>query len=507
MKISLISPYTVIMAYGLRTISASLKREGHDVKLIFLPTRSGVPYGENVFGELAELAGDSRLIGISLTTNLFEKAVSLTQKLKQSCRAPVIWGGTHATARPEECLNYADLVCLGEGEETVPRLAAMISGGESFLDLPGIWLRDKGGIIKNKLPPLIQDLDSIPYPDYDLQTHYLLHDGHIRPMTLDLLKMQLRGDYLAHPTRGCPNGCTYCHNNMLNRLYPAPQKTFRKRSVDNIIGELVLAKKKLPFTDHITFDDDMFFSLSAGEIALFSEKSRPEVGLPLQIRGGSPGTVTREKLSSLTAAGLTGLDVGIETASERGRKTYKRPYSNRQTEDCVRIVNEFADKIPLPRYDIIIGSPWETEEDRLEMLLLVAKFPAPYQLNWFRLIFYPGTELHAKALEEGLIKDELNEVYRGSFNVHVDGTSGKLLNETYLNNLLYLQHVYAVHGRNIPLQTLLRLLDRKAHPLRSRLLYFLMRLKAGLLLKRDVLRRAAAEIKGKSAELEHYELD
>lgn len=63
-------------------------------------------------------------------TNFFDNAVQITKKLKANLDVPVMWGGVHPTMRPSECLDYADIVCIGEGEETLREVAATMESGE-----------------------------------------------------------------------------------------------------------------------------------------------------------------------------------------------------------------------------------------------------------------------------------------------------------------------------------------------------------------------------------------
>ena len=89
-----------------------LKREGHEVRLVFLTGEGSLP--ESVLVDLEDVTDGADLIGVSLMTLHFHRAVQVTERLKGSC--PIIWGGIHPTVRPEECLEYADIVCIGEGE-------------------------------------------------------------------------------------------------------------------------------------------------------------------------------------------------------------------------------------------------------------------------------------------------------------------------------------------------------------------------------------------------------
>jgi len=112
MKISLISVVPSIHDYGMRTISACLKNAGHDVKLIFLLKEFHKKYSETTMNDLVKLTKGSDLAGISLMTNFWDHAIQVTQKLKNNYDFPILWGGIHPTIRPQECLDYADMVCV-----------------------------------------------------------------------------------------------------------------------------------------------------------------------------------------------------------------------------------------------------------------------------------------------------------------------------------------------------------------------------------------------------------
>ena len=132
MKISLISIFPDIQCYGIRTLSACLKKEGHEVDLFFLAKQYWEKYDEQTMDELAKLTEKSDLIGISLMTNFFDNAVQVTQRLKKSSDAPIMWGGVHPTVRPEECLDYADMVAIGESEQAVVEVTRKIQNKQYY---------------------------------------------------------------------------------------------------------------------------------------------------------------------------------------------------------------------------------------------------------------------------------------------------------------------------------------------------------------------------------------
>ena len=445
MKISLISMFPCVHDFGLRSISACLKQAGHDVNLFFLMQEFHDKYSETAMNNLVKLTKGSDLAGISVMTNFFDNAIQITQKLKNNYDFPILWGGIHPTIRPEESLDYADMVCIGEGEETIVELADKIQNKQYYYDIKGMGFNDKGKKIVNGLRPLpgsknaaiIKSLDQIPFQDYDYKSHFILKGENIVKMDQEIME-QCSVTYQTFPTRGCPYKCTYCINNIYHEMYPH-QKPIRKRSVDNIIGELLEVKSKLPFIEIILFDDDAFFLMSVDEIKEFSKRYKEQIGLPLWITGATPSTLTREKLSPLVDAGLIEMRMGMQSVAENAKKLYGRPHSNRQVENAIRMVNEYRDQVKAG-YDIILDNPWETDEDLIETLMFLSKLPTPFQLSIYSLIYYPETDLYRKAKKEGVIKDDLNDVYRK----HLQGCTN-----THLNKLVSLLNDYAMIGIGI----------------------------------------------------------
>ncbi len=471
MNITLLCPYH-IQGFGIRTLSSCLKKEGHNVKLVFLLEHFLNNYNDKNLENIINLCRGSDLVGISVMTHFFDTAVKITEELKKKLKIPILWGGIHPSIRPEECLDYADMVCLGEAEETIIELTEKIKLKKNFYSTKGMWLKKGEEIIKNQLRPLIYDLDSIPFQDIDYKNHYVLTKGQIIKINEKGLIGYMKGEtktgnvYITMATRGCPFSCTYCYNNVFNKIYSG-HKIVRKRSVSNIIKELIEMRIKLPFVDYIKFDDDSFFFYNLEEMKDFCEKYKENIGLPLIITGATPLTLTREKFLLLLDAGLMSIRIGIQTGSERVRREiYKRYYSNQQIENSVRMINEFKDKINLPSYDIILDNPWESDEDLVESLIFLSKLPAPYTLNIFSLVFFPETELYHKAKEEGIMTNDLNEVYR---RYYYD------CKKTYLNKLFFLLDLYTTEGGRVSPKTMFLLTNKRLRKTGlSYLLYYLL---------------------------------
>jgi len=411
MNICLVSPFEGDNAIGIRILSSCLKQRGHNTQIVFLPNCVDALFNGTAFDELLHVLKSSGLIGISVQAHVFDKAARLTQALKEKTCIPIIWGGIHATTVPMECLEHADMVCIGEGELALVELADKMGAGEDFSSIQNIWFKDNGRITKNKLRPLIDNLDSIPFPDYDCENHYIQLDDEIKRLTkktTPIWSWHGKLVYVVLPSRGCPFGCTYCCNNVLNRLY-AGQKVFRKRSPGNIIKELIYVTKLLPQIEFFVFEDDAFFLYTVEEVKEFSAEYKRAVNMPFRIGGATPLTITEEKLAYLVDAGLQGIRIGIQTGSSRIKGLYKRSYNNDQVVHSASIIDNFRGKIKMPEWDIIVDNPWEREEDFVETLKLLTKLPVPFELRIFSLNFYPGTELFDMAIKDGIVFEEATQ--------------------------------------------------------------------------------------------------
>jgi radical SAM superfamily enzyme YgiQ (UPF0313 family) len=431
MKTTLISPYPDITAFGLRTISAYLKMHGHKTQMIFLPDPYGDDlihgvnrYDDQVLNELITLCEESDLIGITMMTNFFDGAVQITKKLKSKLTIPIIWGGVHPTVRPNESLEYADMVCIGDGEDAILELANKIENGENYSDTKNIWIKSDGEIIRNILRPLTKDLDIFPAPDYTLDDHHILLDGHITSLTPEKMKFLLeRGTVSAYlknigyqtmTGRGCPHRCAYCINDAIRNLYPG-KGYLRWRSIAHVMEEFLWVKEHMPYIGYMWISDDAFFGRSLKSIREFCSEYKKRIRLPFSVLA-SPLTVTEEKMELLIDAGLIYVQMGIETGSSKIQELFNREnMSNEKMMRAISMINKYKANMFPPSYDFILDVPYETDDDKIESLRFISNIPKPYHLQPFSLVLYPGTKLYQMAKIDGFIEDERRQIYSKSY--------------------------------------------------------------------------------------------
>ena len=469
MHVTLVSPYPDITNYGLRTLSAVLKQAGHQVRFICMPDFAGdgefthvrmseERYPAKIMEQFVELTKDTDLLGVTLMTHYFDTAKQLTKAARDANGTPSVWGGFHPSVRPDECAKHAEYVAIGDAEDLILKLCDRLQNGQEhdLGDIKGLVWRKGDKVIRNVSGSLEQDLDQYPFPDFSLDDHHILFEGEILPLTSDLLRRYLHNGtvsrmfgkigYQTMTGRGCPHACTYCGNSFYRDLYKR-QRYVRYRSVENVIQELELAKQAYPFINFVWFSDDSFFGRPLPDMLHFAEQYKKRVGDPFYLLG-SPGTITEEKYAALVDAGLHCTQMGIEHGSKRIQKLMKRStMGNDKVLRSAEILTKYADRTAPPQYDIIYDLPYETLDDKLDTLRLVAELPKPYRLQAFSVIFYPGTSLHTLAMRDGLVQDEKDEIYDKMYFEK---------NDTYTNVLLYL----AKSGR-FPSSLLKVLIDKR----------------------------------------------
>jgi radical SAM superfamily enzyme YgiQ (UPF0313 family) len=425
---------------ALRALSSYVKNRGHSSRVIFLPRRYSEGWGESIsyrfpysartLEQVAKLCANSDIVGLSLMSCHFDNAVYLTEYLKKTINKPVIWGGVHPTIKPMECLNYADMVCVGEGELVLSALLERLGNGSTIEDVSVSGLITRAN---NKFSAAnrLCNLDELGYPDFDMANQFVLYDGNVVPLNGEIYARYMNYSYRTTVCRGCLHDCSYCCNNVFKKLNTGKSPPIRWRSIDLQIEELRRARELMPGISQIDFADDTFLARPYEQIEAFARRYRDEIGLDFRILT-SPLTVTHEKIKVLAEAGLRFIGIGVQSADEPTRRLYKRKESLeriKQAESVIRAVAKETSTDIMIRYDFIVDNPWTGEVDVEQSVRFALSLERPNELCVFSLVFYPETELYHKAKADGIIKDDLNESYR---------VTQLVPKGTYMNELLLL---------------------------------------------------------------------
>lgn len=392
---------------GVQYLLAGLKARGHDVSLYLDPSASRDYIAQDlafkrwlslaprqVSNDLVALRPD--VVCFSLNSYYYTRLLEIIRLVKQTDpRILVICGGMHVTLVPEVVLQNKeiDFALLGEGDISLPSLLEALeeSGVErvkalSDTILPGVWNVHDGGIVRRGLSPIIEDLDSVPFPDKDL---------------LYQANPALASIYSTMASRGCLYKCSYCNSATVHALYACHGVNFfRVRSVSNVIEELRQAKSKYP-ARYVEFFDDTF-GVGRPWLNEFCERYKAEVGLPFGIEV-SPLVLDEEKIDRLADSGCVTLELGIQSANPVVRRELLNRHET--NERVIRLVRYGVERGILVELDIIVNLPGETREHVVEALDLVCE-ARPHMVNLSYLQYLPKTQIIDTALAQGILTPE-----------------------------------------------------------------------------------------------------
>ncbi len=351
-KITLINPPSpwligdrVELPLGLLYLAGYTRAKGADVNIIDL---SGNKYKEDY--DIPK----SDYFGIGFTSPQFVYAVDILKKVKQKYpKSIVIAGGIHPTALPEHVLdNGFDVVVRGEGERSLSNIL-------------------KEGVTKKVYPlSYVQDLDSLPFPAYDLinMESYLSDIGVVDYMKTgnDEREINIMG------SRGCNFHCAFC---------TSYKGGLRQRSVENVLNEVQLLQDNYN-VNRFFFVDDNFIIDKKWVKDLSSKLKENNINWHILARTDemdyNTGNLLRE-------SGCMGIDFGVESGSQKILNIIKKEVTVEQQELGLKIAHDTGLKT---RAQMMIGLPQETEKDFNKTLEFISR-NNKYVDKWGIHIFVP----------------------------------------------------------------------------------------------------------------------
>lgn len=396
-----------VESMAIEYLSAFLKAEGHTTDLIFDVGIDDTGYFRapflkrlNRWPRLIERVGEFEpdVLAVSSVSNTYPYIRKLVKEIKKVYRCYTVIGGVHASAIPEHIIREGlfDAVCVGEGEEALVELLRYLKEGESPLSVKNFYFLKEGEVIKNPLRPLIENLDTLPFPDKGLFYRYGIFSK-----TLVVIS-----------SRGCPYSCTFCINDQWKRMYKGLGPYIRQYSPERMIGELKYFIKLYPI-EKVDFEDDIF-TMDKKWLRQFLELYIRFIKLPFQCNVHAL-FVSDEAARLLKEAGCVSVCMGVQTVVQNKRKLLGRIETNEKVQSAVALLKKYH----LPIYlEYIFGLPDETLEDVVENIEFNRKMqPA----STSTCILYPflGTSLLETCKRSKIISDKnLNRVFKGEGSYH-----------------------------------------------------------------------------------------
>ncbi len=372
---------------GLASISAVLKKGGHEVALYHM----NAPAGKDKFAQVVQ-NHRADIIAFNAWTFVYPQVKEMARWAKEATGAFTLCGGYHATLAPEEVIRAEglDALCIGEGEYPLLDLCNRLDQDEDIYNLESLWFRRGEQVIRNPVRPYPEDLDLLPIPDFALFDFENFLSSRIKTALVML-------------SRGCVFNCTYCANPQLRDIYPNKSNYARFKSPARSIEYLQAILERYPFIQYFNFMDSIL-PLKRQWFMEFIELYKKEINLPFNCRLRSD-LLDEEIVVKLKEGNCYLAHLGIESGDEEIRRKYLcRKMSDQQIIDSFRWLQKY--NIPTLTYNIV-GLPHETPRQALKTIKLNARIGARRMVT--SIFFpYPSTKLADISREAGFISDEVD---------------------------------------------------------------------------------------------------
>lgn len=396
MKVCLINPPTsraqddVFFPMGLVTIASILRENGISAEIvdfdIQLRRRPDLREGFSKFCSFAreEIASkDAEVFGISSICSNFPFAFELAEMIREEHpESKIVLGGPQPSSVAPESLAYCpavDVVVIGEGEITFLELLRSNWKPPSLAKIPGLCYRSDDGIRQSEARPLIEDLDTLPFPDFSLidVREYQNHSCSVS---------------LLEAGRGCPFRCNFCSTaEMWVRKY-------RVKSPERIAEEMRRIQQRFAMT-YISLTHDNF-STSPKYLRKFC-RYFIDNGLQGYTWNASARTDTLkiDDLDLMQQAGCRGVFFGVDTGSKRVQDLIDK---HLDLDEFRLILGETVKRGIHAISSFILGFPEETHEDlnATVELGLWAKYAGSGEVQFHRLAPLASTKIYAQHFKD-----------------------------------------------------------------------------------------------------------
>lgn len=328
-------------------------------------------------------------VGLYASADNLNIVKNITSWLKSVTDMIVFVGGPEAVSCNEEFLKQTgcDVVIESEGEEAICRLLDYyINNNGKLEDIPNIkYYNNENVFVRNPVTSYIDDLDSVPFPKYENSLNKRFRKGSMVGLITG---------------RGCPFGCSFCYEG-------ANAKNVRFRSIDNVMEEIDYILAHNPNVETFNIYDDTF-TLRKERVYQFCDEMKKR-NLQWVCEGHISNLVKYpEMVKYMVRSGLVGLQIGIESGSDKVLKAYNKQTTANDILETVKICKEAG--LPSLTGNFIIGGAHENIETFNDSLTLAKRMiEAGRGMFECRSVFmapYPNTKISNNPELFGLHIDE-----------------------------------------------------------------------------------------------------
>jgi radical SAM superfamily enzyme YgiQ (UPF0313 family) len=333
------------------------------------------------------------IIGIGGLTTTYKRIKQLTPIIRKYAPDSLfVGGGGWSTYNPDEILNLIpelDLIVLGEGEETFSELYDHVNNNDTdFNNIPGLCIKQKNELHFTAPRALIPDLNTIPYPSYDLFENDIYFRYSSLPMSVESHNSKKRFSVVWE--RGCPRGCTFCSHNGMSRIdlqniyglgdRKKGEKLVRESDKENdtfqlparwptpeyAVNNIELLVKKYDCDFISIMDENMTSNLKWTQefCSLYVDKGLDKI-LQWGTLGDAPSVAVKPSiLKTMKDAGCAYISFGFESASD---KVLNQDIQKGQLRSHLQTTIDTIKQVGMtPLTTFMIGNPTEDINDLME---------------------------------------------------------------------------------------------------------------------------------------------
>jgi ribosomal peptide maturation radical SAM protein 1 len=338
---------------------------------------------------------------VGFTSTFAQNVASLALAARLKSRYPhlvTVIGGANVEGEMGRAIHAAyraiDVVVSGEGDHTFPALVAALGSGRALDQVPGIVFRRGVASVATGPAPLVQDLDDLPPPD---------HDPFFADRAVSTAVAGPSPRLLLETSRGCWWGakqhCTFCGLN-------GGSMRFRAKSADRVLEELRTLHGRYGI-GHIDVVDNI---LDMHYFTTLLPRLAEDADLDLHLFYEVKANLTLEQVQLLAAAGVRGIQPGIESLSDHVLQLMNKGTTTLQNVQLLRWCEEQG---VVAEWNLLYGFPGEDPADYAAMLPIIDAIDflrPPSGLGPVRLDRF--SPYHADPARHGLVDVRPMAVYR-----------------------------------------------------------------------------------------------
>jgi anaerobic magnesium-protoporphyrin IX monomethyl ester cyclase len=380
--------------FGILCLTAYLEEKHPDTKITVVDSQAEGLDWDKLEKKLSLIEPDLVAPSSLSTANAFYaiRTAGLAKKINPEIKT--VFGGQHFTAQTEETLrNYpeVDYIIRGEGEVTFAELVKRLDSNKSVEGVKGLSYRASSQIVHEQDRPLIQDLNSIPFPAY----HYV--EDKMQNYYFSLMADQEKPFAIVEGSRGCRHNCRYCSQ------WCFWSNTHRKKSPEKIVGEFKLLHERYQSRFFWFTDDNFGLDQRTREICegLIKNELGDEIQWFCQLRVDDIIT-NPDTLDMMKKAGCIWALVGFDNPNKKVLSDFRR--TNVDKHHSKQAIELLRDKEIFSQGTFIIGHRKDSHET-IEAVREYANYLDPDIASFFILTPFPGTEIFEEAHKLGWIED------------------------------------------------------------------------------------------------------